>query len=218
MQKRGQFGQVLVCRLVAPCYPPSDGADRPHLSCVAVGFMEWKKMVFGGEDIYIAWRLATRVCSARRCSKYNVAGRALAPGGWQIPTGGLGLCRLAVLGIAPGGCCAMSGYVHGWWLTCDDMSGEAHIQLLSCGDTSEVRRAGLRAGRFVEQDYERGDVYKRQRLRDATCGEVRGGWITCVRLRADSSPFLSVYGNDRVIRYTGADVDTGDAEDVQATK
>ena len=33
-----------------------------------------------------------------------------------------------------------------------------------------------------------------------------------------SSPFLSVYGNDRVIRYTGADVDTGDAEDVQATK
>ena len=46
------------------------------------------------------------MCSARRCSKYNVAGRALAPGGWQIPTGGLGLCRLAVLGIAPGGCAA----------------------------------------------------------------------------------------------------------------
>ena len=33
-----------------------------------------------------------------------------------------------------------------------------------------------------------------------------------------SSPFLFVYGDDRVIRYTGADVDTGDAEDVQATE
>jgi len=27
-----------------------------------------------------------------------------------------------------------------------------------------------------------------------------------------------VYGDDRVIRYTGADVDTGDAEDAQATE
>ena len=64
----------------------------------------------------------------------------------------------------------MSGYVHGWWLTCDDMSGEAHIQLLSCGDTSEV-----------------GSYVSCSRLRDATCGEVRGWWITCVRLRADRS-------------------------------
>ncbi|QCD86054.1 hypothetical protein DEO72_LG3g575 [Vigna unguiculata] len=31
-------------------------------------------------------------------------------------------------------------------------------------------------------------------------------------------PFCFVYGDDRVIRYTGADVDTGDAEDAQATK
>ncbi|QCE10835.1 hypothetical protein DEO72_LG10g2067 [Vigna unguiculata] len=29
------------------------------------------------------------------------------------------------------------------------------------------------------------------------------------------SPFLFVFGDDRVIRYTGADVDTGGAEDVQ---
>ena len=33
-----------------------------------------------------------------------------------------------------------------------------------------------------------------------------------------SSPFLFVYDDDRVIRYTGANVDIGDAEDVQATK
>jgi len=33
-----------------------------------------------------------------------------------------------------------------------------------------------------------------------------------------SSPFLFVYGDDRVIRYTGADVDIGDAEDAQATE
>ena len=31
-----------------------------------------------------------------------------------------------------------------------------------------------------------------------------------------NSPFLFVYGDDRVIRYMGADVDTGDAEDAQA--
>ncbi|QCD89185.1 hypothetical protein DEO72_LG4g124 [Vigna unguiculata] len=93
--------------------------------------------------------------------------------------------------VSPGGarCCTMSGLVHGWWLTCDDMRGEVHIQLLSCGDTSEVRRVGLRAGRFVE-----------------------------ARPRAGSSPFLFVYGDDRVIRYTGADVYIGDAEDAQATE
>jgi len=33
-----------------------------------------------------------------------------------------------------------------------------------------------------------------------------------------NSPFLFVYGDDRVIRYTGADVDTGDAQDAQATE
>ncbi|QCE03985.1 hypothetical protein DEO72_LG8g2017 [Vigna unguiculata] len=86
--------------------------------------------------------------------------------------------------------------VHGWWITCDDMSGEVHIQLLSCGDTSEVRRAGLRAGRFVEQDYKQGDC------------EVFGL----------SPTSLFVYDDDRVIRYTGADVDTGDVEDAQVTE
>ncbi|QCD86176.1 hypothetical protein DEO72_LG3g697 [Vigna unguiculata] len=34
-------------------------------------------------------------------------------------------------------------------------------------------------------------------------------------LKTDNSPFLFVCGDDRVIRYTGADVDTGGAEDVQ---
>ncbi|QCE00702.1 hypothetical protein DEO72_LG7g1992 [Vigna unguiculata] len=91
--------------------------------------------------------------------------------------------------------------VHGWWLTCDDMSREVHIQLLSRGDTNDV-----------------GSYVPCSRLRDAACGEVRGWWITCVGLRASSSPFLFVYGDDRVIRYTGADVDTGDAEDAQATE
>ncbi|QCD87669.1 hypothetical protein DEO72_LG3g2208 [Vigna unguiculata] len=37
-------------------------------------------------------------------------------------------------------------------------------------------------------------------------------------LQKQCSPFLFVYGDDRVIRYTRADVDTGDVEDVQATK
>ena len=50
------------------------------------------------------------------------------------------------------------------------MSGEVHIQLLSRGDTSEV-------GSYVLCSH----------LRDATCGEVRGWWITCVGLRAGKS-------------------------------
>jgi len=33
-----------------------------------------------------------------------------------------------------------------------------------------------------------------------------------------SSPFLFVFGDDRVIRYTGVDDDTGDAEDAQVTE
>ncbi|QCD96581.1 hypothetical protein DEO72_LG6g1287 [Vigna unguiculata] len=37
-------------------------------------------------------------------------------------------------------------------------------------------------------------------------------------LRAGSSPFLFVFSDDRVIRYTGADDDTGDAKDAQATE
>ncbi|QCE10421.1 hypothetical protein DEO72_LG10g1651 [Vigna unguiculata] len=60
----------------------------------------------------------------------------------------------------------------------------------------QVCRAGLRAGRFVEQDYE------------------RGGW----KALGLSSPFLFVYGDDRVIRYMGADVGTGDAKNAQATE
>jgi len=47
------------------------------------------------------------------------------------------------------------------------MSGEVHILLLSCGDTSEV-------GSYVPCSH----------LRDAACGEVRSWWITCVGLRA----------------------------------
>jgi len=34
--------------------------------------------------------------------KYSGARRTLAPGGGQVPPGGLGLCRLAVLGATPG--------------------------------------------------------------------------------------------------------------------
>ncbi|QCE05916.1 hypothetical protein DEO72_LG9g925 [Vigna unguiculata] len=41
----------------------------------------------------------------------------------------------------------------------------------------------------------------------------------CIAWRlAASSPFLFVYGDNRVIRYTGANVAIGDAEDAQATE
>jgi len=50
------------------------------------------------------------------------------------------------------------------------MRREVHIQLLSCGDTSEV-------GSYVSCSH----------LRDAACGEVRGWWITYVGLWAGRS-------------------------------
>ncbi|QCD78509.1 hypothetical protein DEO72_LG1g2143 [Vigna unguiculata] len=60
-------------------------------------------------------------------------------------------------------------------------------------------------------------------LRDAACGEVRSWWITCVGLRAGrfveagpragSSPYLLVFGDDRVMRYTGADDVAGGADE-----
>jgi len=39
---------------------------------------------------------------ARRWLKYSGTGRALAPGGGQVPLGDLGMCLLAALGTAPG--------------------------------------------------------------------------------------------------------------------
>jgi len=45
------------------------------------------------------------------------------------------------------------------------MTGEVHIQLLSCGDTSEV-------GSYVSCSH----------LRDLVWGEVRGWWFTYVGL------------------------------------
>ncbi|QCE06042.1 hypothetical protein DEO72_LG9g1051 [Vigna unguiculata] len=127
------------------------------------------------------------------------AGRALAPGSGKVPPGDLGLFRLAALGATPGRNSADIDLCLG---------GEVHIKLLLRGDTSgEVRGwwitcVGLRAGRSVEQDYE------------------RGGY-TALGLRSwprTNSLFLFVYGDDCVIRYMGADVNTGDVEDAQATE
>jgi len=50
------------------------------------------------------------------------------------------------------------------------MSEEVHIQLLSCGDTSEV-------GSHVPCSH----------LGDVVCGEVHSWWITCVGLWASRS-------------------------------
>jgi len=50
------------------------------------------------------------------------------------------------------------------------MSGEVHIQLLSCGNTSDV-------GSYVPCSH----------LRDAMCREICSWWITCVELRAGRS-------------------------------
>ncbi|QCE11468.1 hypothetical protein DEO72_LG10g2701 [Vigna unguiculata] len=124
--------------------------------------------------------VSDRLNERERCTEWRLAARCAPPGDEEKTVALKERWRPAVSGYRQ----AVWGnfawwHVHGWWLTCDDMSGEVHIQILSREDTSEVRRAGLRAG---------------------------------------SSPFLFVYGDDRVIRYTGANVDTGGAEDVQATE
>ena len=51
----------------------------------------------------LVWPLAVREYSARRHWKISGAGRVLAPGGGQVPPGGLDLFRQAVLAGAPGG-------------------------------------------------------------------------------------------------------------------
>ena len=50
------------------------------------------------EDLCTARCLAVRKCSARRCWINSGAGRALAPGGVQVPPGGLEQFRLAACG------------------------------------------------------------------------------------------------------------------------
>jgi len=71
------------------------------------------------EDHCIAWCLAARECSVRRCWKNSGTGRALVPSSRQIPPGGLSLFRQAVLADAPGGCA--SGYeLCVWFLTDND--------------------------------------------------------------------------------------------------
>ncbi|QCD94299.1 hypothetical protein DEO72_LG5g2382 [Vigna unguiculata] len=167
---------------------------------MSLGKMDWEFRVCG--HWYSAWRHG----SVRQAIETSTEVPAVwgawrqgsaPPGGvwnpvalevrWRLavrrePPGGLNLFRQAVLVDAVP---CVGRFMDG--VTCDDMSGAAHIKLLSRGDTSgEVRRAGLRAGRFVEAGP-----------------------------RAGSSPFLFVCGDDRVIRYTGADVDTGGAEDAQ---
>ncbi|QCD87572.1 hypothetical protein DEO72_LG3g2109 [Vigna unguiculata] len=83
------------------------------------------------------------------------------------------------------------------------------LQIMTCGGSYPVTLAwGYERGRFVcsvltlERCYVRGGMG----LVDHMC------WTT------SSSPFLFLYGDDRVIRYTGADIDTCDVDDAQATE
>ncbi|QCD83207.1 hypothetical protein DEO72_LG2g3550 [Vigna unguiculata] len=112
----------------------------------------------------------------------------LAPGDKGVPLGGLGRFCLAALRLR------QAITLQSMACLCDVLTERYYTWIGKCcamsGTTSgEVRRAGLQAGRFIEAG-----------------------------ARTASSPFLFVFGDDRVIRYTGADNDTGDAEDAQATE
>ncbi|QCE15431.1 hypothetical protein DEO72_LG11g2442 [Vigna unguiculata] len=185
-----------------------DSYNSVELDAEKVGTVWWSS---GKEenkiDVYKRQRENSGVWeSAGAWREVNTARRsgAISPGGvWAGPGGNAVFCTF-------------------WFMdgvTCDDMSGEVHIKLLSRGDTSgEVRRAGLRAGRFVEAGPRAGSspflfVCGDDRVIRYTGADVDTGGAEDAQL-ADS-PFLFVCGDDRVIRYTGADVDTGGAEDAQ---
>ncbi|QCE04036.1 hypothetical protein DEO72_LG8g2069 [Vigna unguiculata] len=204
------FVQALLLRLAASKVPPGDDADRRLFGEFLVvglrvriwsrGYEERILSRMREKDDLIQWDITWNVIEAIKLwtvflnegiDRGEPPGDSLSERGSALRGacrhGGLEHFRLATCGLSQAETLLSfaSWFMDG--VTCDDMSGEVHIKLLSRGDTSgEVRRAGLRAGRFVEAGP-----------------------------RAGSSPFLFVCGDDRVIRYTGADVDTGGAEDAQ---
>ncbi|QCE14884.1 hypothetical protein DEO72_LG11g1890 [Vigna unguiculata] len=94
-----------------------------------------------------------------------------------------------------------------------------HRAILSCRINCimcQISRA-MSLVRMFRAHVERCHVRGGTGLVDHMCWTT-GGQVRRARLRAGSSPFLFVYGDDRVIRYTGADVETGGAEDVQPTE
>ncbi|QCD79251.1 hypothetical protein DEO72_LG1g2890 [Vigna unguiculata] len=126
----------------------------------------------------------------------NRSGRALTLGGEEVPPGGLDWFRLAALGVALSDNSA-------------DYVGSYPVTLMW----------GYERGRFVCSmiTLERCCVWRGTWLEDQMCWTM-GRQVRRAGLRVGSSPFLFVFGDDRVIRYTEADNDTGDAEDAQATK
>ncbi|QCE03712.1 hypothetical protein DEO72_LG8g1737 [Vigna unguiculata] len=182
--EKHRFRLILVYRLAALGLLSGDGKAQVMVSLV--GCQGFKKSDWDDGECFItlegAWRLE-RVRQARRAP-----GRVLQQ--WA-PGGGVGTARrkrssgLAVRG--PGAwrfVCSMLMLER-----CHVRGGTGLVDHMCWTTGGQVRRAGLRAGRFVEAGP-----------------------------RAGSSPFLFVYDDDRVICYTGADVDTGDAEDAQATE
>ncbi|QCD89647.1 hypothetical protein DEO72_LG4g593 [Vigna unguiculata] len=92
------------------------------------------------------------------------------------------------------------------------------------GDLVQEMLCHERRGRFVcsaltlERCYVRGGTYLVDHVCWTTGGQVyrvglRAGRFVEVGPRAGSSPFLFVFGDDRVIRYMGADDITGDVGD-----
>ncbi|QCE06799.1 hypothetical protein DEO72_LG9g1813 [Vigna unguiculata] len=135
----------------------------------------------------------------------NGSGKGLAPGGEEVPPGGLHWFRLAALGVAPSDNAAdydlftlVWRYKRGRFVCsvltlerCCEHEGTWLVDHICWTTGGQIRRVGLRVGRFIE------------------AGPRAGMFV---------SPFLFVIGDDRVIRHTGADDDTGDAEAAQATK
>ncbi|QCD83700.1 hypothetical protein DEO72_LG2g4047 [Vigna unguiculata] len=155
------------------------------------------------------------------CLEWRLEARCALPSGDERTVARTGRWRLAQCFYTwIGRCCAMSGFVCSVLTlrdaTCREVRGLMDHMCWTTG--GQVRRVGLRVGRFVEAGPRAGSspflfVCGDDRVIRYTGADVDTGGVEDVQM-ADS-PFLFVCGDDRVIRYTGADVDTGGVEDVQ---
>ncbi|QCE04094.1 hypothetical protein DEO72_LG8g2127 [Vigna unguiculata] len=132
-------------------------------------------------------------------------------------------CLIGVSGFfqkPPGGSSPTARrHISFYWIPCwsEIKLTSGYGKVLGC-TLSQVRISLVCAGTDAPPGGKLDTYVPCSRLRDATCGEVRGWWITCARLRAGRSVEQDYERGDRVIRYTGAGVEIGGAEDVQPTE
>ncbi|QCD96383.1 hypothetical protein DEO72_LG6g1085 [Vigna unguiculata] len=197
------FSWVLVCRLAASSLPPGDDGGSGRMECVVTAVV----VDLVGSYWYSAWR------STEYCQAVALVGESYAlSGAWRH-----GVFRQAVA-------------VRQWRWKCSDAWRSPF--LFVCGDDRVIRYTGADVDTGGAEDVQMAERWRSdsgagsaltpggelvppgglEQFCLAACGPSQAKMLLFF---AFYSPFLFVCGDDRVIRYTGADVDTGGAEDVQ---